>query len=350
MPWDEARDVLADVYGRYQPNGSRPDPAPDGLDPDDPEAAVEPHLDEQAAAAMRRVVLTPASTIKVRPVRWVWQQRLPAGAMTLLGGREGVGKSTIGYTLAADITRGRLPGEHHGTPKAVIVAATEDSWEHTIVPRLMAAGADLDRVYRVDVETYEGVETTISLPRDLAAVEDAVRQVDAALLLLDPLMSRLDSQLDTHKDAEVRLALEPLTALADRTGVAVVGLIHVNKSHSTDPLTTLMASRAFAAVARAVLFVMRDPDDDGTRLLGSPKNNLGRDDLPSLTFRIESAHVADTDEGEVWTGRVQWVGEREQRSRCRPWAARPVPSPPSRRAARPRPARTSRRPCLGRGR
>jgi hypothetical protein len=80
---------------------------------------------------------------------------------------------------------------------------------------------------------------------------------------------------------------------------------------STDPLTTLMASRAFAAVARAVLFVMTDPDDEELRLLGQPKNNLGRTDLPTLTFRIESAHVADTDEGPVWTGRVAWVGEGE---------------------------------------
>jgi hypothetical protein len=103
-----------------------------------------------------------------------------------------------------------------------------------------------------------------------------------------------------------------LVRLAEVTGAAILGLIHVNKSHSTDPLTTLMASRAFAAVARGVLFVMLDPEDESTRLLGQPKNNLGRTDLPTLTFRIDSAHVADTDEGPVWTGRVQWTGERDQ--------------------------------------
>jgi G:T/U-mismatch repair DNA glycosylase len=125
-------------------------------------------------------------------------------------------------------------------------------------------------------------------------------------------MSRLDAKLDTHKDAEVRLALEPLVRLADVTGAAILGLIHVNKSMSTDPLTTLMASRAFAAVARAVLFAMKDPDDETLRLLGQPKNNLGRVDLPTLTFRIQSAHVADTDEGPVFTGRIEWVGESDR--------------------------------------
>jgi hypothetical protein len=264
------------------------------------------------AAVGRTVQLTRASSIKVRPVHWLWADRVALGTLALLGGREGVGKSTVAYLLAADVTRGRLPGHYGGKSKAVIVAATEDSWAHTIVPRLMAAGADLDLVYRVDVMSFAGVETGLSLPRDLVKLEESARQVDAALILLDPLMSRLDAKLDTHKDAEVRLALEPLVRLADVTAAAVVGLIHVNKSHSTDPLTTLMASRAFAAVARAVLFVMLDPDDERIRLLGQPKNNLGRTDLATLTFRIESAHVADTDEGPVWSGRVHWTGERDQ--------------------------------------
>lgn len=270
----------------------------------------EPALDEVVDhPAFRTVKLTPASSIAIRPVKWLWTQRLALGTLALLGGREGIGKSTIAYTVTADITRGRLNGECLGQPQSVIVAATEDSWEHTIVPRLMAAGADLDRVYRVDVSTYDGATVDLTLPRDLRSLEDAVREVGAALILLDPLMSRLDAKLDTHKDAQVRQALEPLVRVADNTGAAILGLIHVNKSASTDALTTLMASRAFAAVARAVLFVMVDPDDETTRLLGQPKNNLGRTDLPTLTFRIESAHVADTDEGPVWTGRVHWLGE-----------------------------------------
>lgn len=260
----------------------------------------------------RTVKLTPASAIKVRPVRWLWDGRVALGTLALLGGREGIGKSTVGYTLAADLTRGRLPGVHAGTPRSVIVCATEDSWEHTIVPRLMAAEADLNLVYRVDVATPEGADVSLSLPRDLGELERSARDVGAALILLDPLMSRLDANLDTHRDAEVRLALEPLVRIADSTHAAILGLIHVNKSQSTDPLTLLMASRAFAAVARSVLFVMTDPDDESTRLLGTPKNNLGRTDLPTLAFRIDGAHVADTDEGPVWTGKVVWQDDRPE--------------------------------------
>ena len=258
--------------------------------------------------ALRSVRLTSAADIKIKPVHWLWTDRIALGTLALLGGREGIGKSTVAYQLAADLTRGRLPGIGHGTARSVIVAATEDSWEHTIVPRLMAAAADLAHVYRVDVQTYTGFETGLNLPRDLPALEEAVNKVQAAMILLDPLMSRLDAKLDTHKDAEVRQALEPLVAIANRTGAAILGLIHLDKSLSTDPLTMLMGSRAFAAVARAVLFCMVDPDDEGSRILGQPKNNLGRTDLPTLTFRIVSAHVADTEEGPVWTGRIDWQG------------------------------------------
>lgn len=265
--------------------------------------------DAQDVPVLRSVRLTSAADIKIRPVHWMWEGRIALGTLALLGGREGIGKSTVAYQLAADLTRGRLPGAHFGEGRAVIVAATEDSWEHTIVPRLMAADADLALVYRVDVQTYAGFETGLSLPRDLKALAEAVQEVGAGLILLDPLMSRLDGKLDTHKDAEVRQALEPLVHIANATGAAILGLIHLNKSTSTDPLTMLMGSRAFAAVARAVLFCLVDPEDEGVRMLGQPKNNLGRTDLPTLGFGIVSAHVADTEEGPIWTGKVQWTGE-----------------------------------------
>ena len=273
-----------------------------------PEHGGEEHHDD----GKRKIVLTPAAGIKVRPVKWVWQDRMPLGSLTLIGGREGIGKSTLTYQLIADITRGRLDGHYAGEPRAVIVAATEDSWEHTIVPRLMAADADLDLVYRVDVVTSEGIGTSLSLPADLHALEEEAERIGAAAIVLDPLLSRLHASLDTHKDAEVRQALEPLVALADRCGAAVVGMIHVNKSTSTDPLTLLMGSRAFAAVARAVLFVMKSPDDDELRLIGQPKNNLGRTDQPTLQFTIASRMVADTDEGQVWTGAISWEGESDR--------------------------------------
>jgi len=268
-----------------------------------------PKVPVEAHAGSRTLQLTPASAIKPRPVRWLWDGRIAVGTLALLAGREGIGKSTLAYWLVAQITRGALPGESYGTPRSVLIAATEDSWAHTIVPRLIAARADLDRVFRVAVSSADEVYVGMNVIKDLAMLEAAAMQVDAGLLLLDPLMSRLGDQ-DTHKDSEVRVALEPIVDVADRVGMSVLGLIHHNKSGSTDPLQLIMGSKAFTAVARSVHTVVLDPDDEEEerKLFGTPKNNLGRTNLPTLSFAIESAAV-DTDEGTAWTGRLVWGAE-----------------------------------------
>lgn len=257
------------------------------------------------------LAITPLSDIQPRRVHWLWQGRLAMGTLGLLAGREGLGKSTLAVDLAAQITRGTLPGEHHGTPKAVLVCATEDSFEHTIRPRFETAGADLDRVYRIERHTDTG-DHPILLPDDLAGVETAAHYTDAALLILDPLISRLGA-LDSHKDAEVRIALEPLVAIAARANLAVVGLIHHNKTGATDPLDKVMGSKAFAAVARSVHTVIPDPSDEtgSRRYFGTPKNNLGRSDLPTIAFTIEAA-IYDTDEGQGVTGRIVWGDETDE--------------------------------------
>jgi 5S rRNA maturation endonuclease (ribonuclease M5) len=260
----------------------------------------------------RRVVLTSAASIAPKRVRWLWAGRVAVGTLALLAGREGLGKSTITYWVVAQITRGTLPGEDHGRPRSVIICATEDAWAEVIVPRLIAAGADRSRVYRVEVETSLDVTAELSLPRDIAGLAVEARKVDAALLVLDPLMSRLSSTLDTHRDAEVRQALEPLTKMLSGSRMAAIGLMHFNKSGGDDPLTSVMGSRGFTAVARSVSTVIRDPDDDtgARRLFGTPKNNLGPTDLPMLAFTI-TGHPVPTDEGDCWTSVIAWAGEVE---------------------------------------
>ena len=276
---------------------------------------VTEHSDEKGSrksasqSATRTLQLTPASAIKPRPVKWLWNGRIAIGTLALLAGREGIGKSTLAYWLVAQITRGKLPGESFGKPRAVLIAATEDSWAHTIVPRLIAARADLDRVYRVAVRSADEVYVGMNVIKDLKQLEQAAEQVGAGLLLLDPLMSRLGDQ-DTHKDSEVRIALEPIVDVADRVGMSVLGLIHHNKSGSTDPLQLIMGSKAFTAVARSVHTVVIDPDDEDEerKLFGTPKNNLGRTNLPTLSFTIAEA-IVDTDEGPAKTGRLVWGAE-----------------------------------------
>jgi hypothetical protein len=269
------------------------------------------------APPVRHVVLKSALEFAPRAARWLWDGRIPEGALALLTGREGHGKSSVAYDLIARVTQGQLPGESFGRPRAVVVAATEDAWAQVIVPRLMAAGADLGKVYRADV-VKEDMEAAgqLDLPRDLDALEAAIREQDVALVLLDPIISRLNGALDTHKDQHVRQGLERLNAIGERSGCAFLGVIHLNKTATTDPLTAIMGSRAFAAVARAALFVAQESVLEGVeRTLAFPKNNYGPT-ARSRTFKIETANVGkDTDGRDILTSRVVWGAETERTAR-----------------------------------
>ena len=258
----------------------------------------------------RHLVVQRASEITPRKVMWLWDGHMALGTLSLLAGREGLGKSSLIAWLVAQITLGNLPGNLQGSPRAVIIAATEDSWEHTLVPRLMAAGADLDLVLRVDVMTSKGFTVDLSLPDDIPAVKELAEQERVALMVMDPLMSRLHN-LDTHKDAEVRIALEPLVRMADEVHMSLVGLIHLNKS-STDPLNAVMGSKAFTAVARSVSTVVPDDsdEDDRRRLFGTVKNNLGPAMNNSQVYTIETADV-DTPDGPTPVGKLVWHGEAD---------------------------------------
>jgi hypothetical protein len=261
----------------------------------------------------RRVHVTLASQIRPRPVRWLWPDRIPAGALTLLAGREGIGKSLIGVHLAARLTRGELPGSRNDRPSRVLFATSEDAWEFTMVPRLLAAGADLASVGRVQVED-DGLITGLTLPVDAAGLAAYMTARDVAMLVLDPLTSVMDGRIDAHRDREVRTALEPLGKLAEETGAAVLGLVHLGKGIGTDPVNLILGSRAFSAVARLALVAARDPDDETTNILSVEKSNLGRIDVPGLTYRIDGAQIM-TDEGPAGAGLLVWTGETDRRVR-----------------------------------
>lgn len=258
--------------------------------------------------AIRRVRLTPVAGIALRPTRWVWEGRIPHGALTLGAGREGVGKSLFCAWLAAQLTTGTLPGVYFGSPRSVVCAASEDSWERTIAGRLHVAGADLERVYRIEVEHLTGGTVPLCLPRDCVDLGEQVRTHEIALLILDPLMSTIDARINVNQE-ELRTALEPLAGLADATGMAVFGLVHFNKTTGTDVLSRITGSRAFAAVARAALGFARDPHaGDGSCVLSQVKNNLGRLDVPSLRYHVEPTTLT-TPEGTGHWGRLILTGE-----------------------------------------
>jgi AAA domain len=277
------------------------------------------------ASAGRRLLFTPASKITPRPVRWVWdttpagarpteQGRFPAGSLVLAVGRAGLGKSQFAVWAAAQITRGVLAGCHYGTPRSVVYCATEDSWEMTIVPRLTAAAADLDRVFHVRAVDDGDPHARLTLPEDTRLLEAGVTEHDVVLVVLDPLLSLLDHEINDYRAREVRQALEPVVAVADRTRCLFLGLAHFNKATGNDPLMLVSGSGAFGQLIRAGVGFARDEEADaGSLVLSQIKNNLGREDLPSLKYEIQPVSV-ETPEGTSYVSKFRFTGEESERS------------------------------------
>jgi hypothetical protein len=266
--------------------------------------------------ADKRVRLTAASSITARQTQWMWQDRIPAGVIGLWAGREGIGKSLGAVWFAAQITRGTLPGIHYGTPRTVIVSAAEDSWAHVLVPRLMAADADLTRVFRIEAATNDsGDGLPISLPVDLLEFQEAVREVAAAAVILDPLFSVLSANLDTKDERKLRIALDPMKAIADRTRCTILGIVHFNKGTSQDVSDRIQGARGFSNVTRSTTSFGRLEDDESgdVGVLSTTKNSYGRDyrsGLESLTYTVEETSVQTVD-GPTDVARLRFTGTTE---------------------------------------
>lgn len=274
-----------------------------------------PNVDKGETEAPRKLVLTPASKIRIRPVRWLWDTtpadapptshgRLPMNSLSIAAGGPGLGKSQFAVWMTARITTGTLPGELHGKPRGVIYAATEDSWTYTIAPRLIAAGADLDLVFRVDVRDDEELHARLTLPKDISLMGQAAEAYSVGLLVADPLLSMIDASINDYRAAEVRAALEPLVAAADRYGFTILGLAHFTKAGGADPLSRVAGSGAFGQLIRALIAFARQEAEDGTEefVMSLEKNNLGRLGLPSHTYTIQPVTI-DTQDGPAYVSR-----------------------------------------------
>jgi putative DNA primase/helicase len=228
-----------------------------------------------------RLRLISVADVRMQPVAWLWRDLVPLRKVTVLAGPPGQGKSTFATHLAALASMGSAPGHLAGQPAHVVIASAEDDPEDTIKPRLVAAGADQRLVSLMDMREQgpDGpVGGLIQLPRDALEVERAVQRVGARLVVFDPVVAFLDADHSAHREQDVRAALAPLKAMAERQDCAVVAVMHPNKADGNDPLRRIANSGAFTALARSVLLLGPDPEDeDGDRrILALVKGNTRR--------------------------------------------------------------------------
>ena len=206
-------------------------------------------------------------------------------------------------------TGGEWPcGEGRAPLGNVIILSAEDGAADTIVPRLLAAGADLSRVHMVSaVRKADGSRRALNLQNDLELLERKIAAIgNVALVVVDPVSSYL-GKTDSHKNSEVRGVLEPLSEMAERTRVAILSVTHFSKAganNTTKALHRFIGSIAFTGAPRAAFAVIEDAEQEGRRLYLHAKNNLARPPQ-GLAFRLEQTIVGDG----IVASRILWDSE-----------------------------------------
>jgi hypothetical protein len=259
----------------------------------------------------RTLLLTPMSLVESRKQEFLDDDRLiPIGAPTMFVGKGGEGKSSLALDFVARISNGTLEGRYLGLPRNVVLITHEDDPATQLKPRLVAAKANLDCVHMVKVShESEGMvaHDVPSLTRDMALIQEAVEVTAAALVVVDPLSSTIDGNLDKVQD--VRRALNPLAQLAQEHNLAMICIAHTRKGQSTMSDAT-SGSHAFRDVARSLLMFARD-NETGNRIVTVDKASYSRNQDHSFAFALDSVEVPTDDGSSTDVARVRMLGRSE---------------------------------------
>jgi putative DNA primase/helicase len=272
---------------------------------------VKPKEKKQPAQTDSHLHIECAASIMTRPVVWLVPNTFALGKTSMMAGDPGVAKSTITIDLIASITnKPRFPWEGC-VQGSVLILSAEDDPEDTIVPRLIAAGADLSKVHIIRSVFSIGEDDRphrrqFNLGRDLELLDAAVAKFPGVVLIVIDPISAYMSGADSHINSEVREVLAPVAEFAGRTRCAVLVVSHLNKGSNasgTKAIYRVMGSLGFVAAVRSVIMVTKDNEDpDGRRrLFISGKNNNAPEPEGALAYRVEN------DDGQP---RIVWENER----------------------------------------
>jgi len=251
-----------------------------------------------------RVVLTRGDTLAMQATNWLWHEWLARDKLHLIAGQPGVGKTTLAIAFGAIVsTGGRWPDNSNAPRGDTLIWSSEDGHADTILPRWIANGGDPRRLHFVSGFSEAGgkrprpFDPATDLPN---LIEEARSIQELALVIVDPVVMAVAG--DSHRSAEVRRGLAPLSELAETLGVAVLGVTHFSKGTAgRDTTERVTGSVAFAAAARVVLAAAKPLELDAQRRLVRAKSNLGPDG-GGFEYGLERHEVQPG----VWGQAVTW--------------------------------------------
>ena len=293
-----------------------------GNDPKKFQALVE-DLKNRATQTVPVSIIRDASDIPMKQIKWLWQDRIPLGKITLFAGNPDNGKSLASTSIAAHVSKGvPLPESHFAYPPSdVLMLIGEDDADDTAVPRLKAAGANLERIHFLEaVRKPQEENHEVRLDWDISAI-DATLEANPKirLLVIDPISNYL-GEVNMIAEQEVRSILIPLKRVAERHNIAIVIVMHLNKKADLDAISRVGGAMAFIGVARCSWLFARnvvaetaegedvtpaDKKNSDTFSMLRIKNNLVSASRAGLSYSVAVEKVEI--EGEpVFIPYVQW--------------------------------------------
>jgi len=271
--------------------------------------------DTESEAGGPSVQLLCGADVRPEPINWLWRDFLARGKLHIIAGAPGAGKTTIAMAFAATVTAGgRWPDRTRAEPGNVLIWSGEDDFKDTLLPRLIASGADRNRVYFVGNVLADGKARPFDPARDMPALErEAAQRGDVRLLIVDPIVNAVAG--DSHKNTETRRAMQPIVDLASRLDAAAIGISHFSKGTAgRDPVERVCGSVAFGALPRVIFAAAKATEENSParRLFVRSKSNIGPDG-GGFGYDLEQAELPGFPG--VIASRVLWGGPLEGTAR-----------------------------------
>ena len=165
-------------------------------------------------------MLVSAADITPEPVNWLWRNGLQLGVLNLIAGRSSAGKSTIGLSWCATVSRGgEWPDGQVCKPGRAVYWSGEDGITDTLLPRFIAAGGDCSKMSFVGGVSASGRKRPFDPAADMPKLAQAVHKLgDVRIIVLDPIA--LVVKGDSHKNVETQIGLQPFADLCAQCGAA----------------------------------------------------------------------------------------------------------------------------------
>jgi RecA-family ATPase len=221
------------------------------------------------------------NTVQPKEITWLWQNRIAFGKLNLIVGNSGLGKTTLALDIASRLTTGSPMPLSDAEPIMgnVLFQSNEDDIADTLLPRCIAAGADLRKIESIEADG-------LNIDEDCDIIEDNIKETNARLCLLDPLQSFMGRNADMCRITDVRRLLTNLGVVAARNDCAMLIIAHLNKAQGTNELHKVFGSVDITATARSVLRLSKSESDPETNVISHIKSSISRP-APPIAFRID---------------------------------------------------------------